>query len=126
MVVFSAYIYYMVPHSYYTDVTSYVKASALLSCVVSGVLGDVLVTQYNTTISTLMVISAICVCFGFLIGLAALRPAANNFSSLIKGKSQTNYSPLEYNVNDEQQGKFQIFFYSSSWVVLMMQMIVSL
>lgn len=72
--VFSAYVYYMVPHVYYTDITSYVKASALLSCVLSGILGDILVTQFESSLSTLMIISAVCVCLGFLIGFFALRP----------------------------------------------------
>ena len=38
--VFSAYIYYVVDPLQYERVTSYVKASALVACLLSGVLGD--------------------------------------------------------------------------------------
>eukprot|EP01035_Chromulina_nebulosa_P017180 gene17180-22696_t len=65
--VFSAYIYYAVPQSLYTDVTAYVKSSALLASLLSGVLGDLLVTQTNTSLTTLMVISAAFVCTGAFI-----------------------------------------------------------
>lgn len=51
--VFSAYIYYVVSPAQYERVTSYVKASALVASLLSGVLGD-LVSHTYTYIHTYM------------------------------------------------------------------------
>jgi hypothetical protein len=47
--VFSAYIYYVVSPSQYERVTSYVKASALVASLLSGVLGDLVSDTYIHT-----------------------------------------------------------------------------
>ena len=44
--VFYAYIYYVVSPSEYEKVTSYVKASALVASLLSGVLGDLVKLVY--------------------------------------------------------------------------------
>ena len=71
--VFSAYLYYAVSITSYTKVTSYVKASGLVACILSGVLGDILVTQANSSLNLLMIISAISVCIGFVVGIFTIK-----------------------------------------------------
>ena len=56
--VFSAYIYQVVPVHSYQKVTGYVRASGLMSTLVSGVLGDILVTQFQVDLTMLFYISA--------------------------------------------------------------------
>lgn len=70
---FSAYIYTVVPLEMYQSTTSYVKTSALLSCIISGVLGDILVTQCDTSLYTLTVISAVFVITGAALGFIVIR-----------------------------------------------------
>lgn len=70
---FSAYIYYVVNIEEYQRATSYLKSAALVSCLLSGVLGDILVVFYDTSLRTLMWISAIFVWIGFLWGLYIIR-----------------------------------------------------
>lgn len=70
---FSAYIYTVVPLEMYQSTTSYVKTSALLSCIVSGVLGDILVTQFDVSLYTLTVISAVFVIAGAVLGFFVIR-----------------------------------------------------
>lgn len=67
--IFFAYIYYVVPTVLYTDVTAYVKSSALIASMLAGILGDILVTQFSVGINVLMIISACFVCSGAFIGL---------------------------------------------------------
>lgn len=71
--VFSAYIYYVVSVDQYQLATSLVKASALMAFVLSGVLGDILVVLYDTSLQYLMWISAAFVWSGFLVGLFVIR-----------------------------------------------------
>lgn len=77
--VFSAYVYYVVPPALYQDATSYIKASALIAFVVSGILGDILVTQANTSLTVLMLISAAFVTSGAALGLFVIRPPKKMF-----------------------------------------------
>lgn len=71
--VFTAYIYYILPSTAYQDATSYIKTSALMSCLLSGILGDILVTQFNTSLRVLMIISAAFVCGGAVIGFFVIK-----------------------------------------------------
>jgi hypothetical protein len=84
--VFSAYVYYVVRADQYQAATSYIKAAALLSCVLSGILGDILVVEGHTSLRILMWISAAGVWAGFAVGLIALRPT-NKASHLSNAKT---------------------------------------
>lgn len=61
----------------YQRVTSWVKAAALTSSVLSGVLGDLLVVEWNTSLDTLMAITAVFICLGFILGLFIIRPVSH-------------------------------------------------
>ena len=75
--VFSAYVYYVVPTKDYQWATSAIKAAALISCVLAGILGDILVVEVDASLKVLMWISAAFVWAGFAVGLLVigLRPA---------------------------------------------------
>lgn len=79
--IFSAYIYYAVPVTLYTQTTSYVKTVYFLSCVLSGILGDILVTQFSCSIDILMIISAISVSVGAVVGIFVIRPVNSTFTT---------------------------------------------
>lgn len=112
--VFSAYIYYVISTEHYQYATSAIKAAALISCVVSGVLGDILVVKYNTSLTVLMWISAAFVWAGFMMGLFVIRPPRNDFAA--KGQS-SHSAPLiafKEDSNDhqsKQRTKLQIFLH---------------
>lgn len=71
--VFSAYVYYIISIENYQFATSTIKAAALVSCVVSGVLGDILVVEAKVALTVLMWISAGFVWGGFIVGLFVIR-----------------------------------------------------
>ena len=71
--IFSAYIYSVVSVSSYQRFTSYLRMSGLVSHVLSGIIGDVLVTQFYASLDVLMVISAVSVLAGAVVGLVILR-----------------------------------------------------
>ncbi len=66
-------MYYVIDIRDYQLVTSCVKSAALLSCVLSGILGDILVVEFDTSLMVLMWISAAFVWTGFFIGLFIIR-----------------------------------------------------
>lgn len=68
---------------HYQAATSYIKTAALLSCVVSGVLGDLLVVEWDISLRVLMWISGVFVWSGFLVGLYVIR-ASKSSSETIK------------------------------------------
>ncbi len=72
---FSAYVYYVVSIDHYQAATSYIKASALMACVLSGILGDILVVEWDASLLVLMWISAAFVWTGFFVGLFFIRNA---------------------------------------------------
>eukprot|EP01038_Epipyxis_sp_PR26KG_P010731 gene10731-14415_t len=67
--VFSAYVYYVIPHAHYQLATSSIKAAALVASVLAGITGDILVIEGNVSLKVLMIISAAFVCAGFVLGL---------------------------------------------------------
>jgi hypothetical protein len=67
--VFSAYVYYVVSLDDYQAGTSYIKASGLIACVLSGILGDILVFQWQISLRVLMWISGAFVWMGFFVGV---------------------------------------------------------
>ena len=71
--IFSAYIYSVVSVSSYQRFTSYLRTSGLVSHVLSGIIGDVLVTQFYALLDVLMIISAVSVLVGAVVGLVILR-----------------------------------------------------
>ena len=71
--IFGAYIYSVVSVSSYQRFTSYLKTSGLVSHVLSGIIGDVLVTQFYASLDVLMVISAVSVLVGAVVGFVILR-----------------------------------------------------
>ena len=96
--VFSAYIYYLLPSSYYYEATGYIKASALICTCVSGILGDLLVTQDHTSVKVLLIISAAFVCAGGLVGFL-----------VIKQKSSSNNTYLQQNYDTEKANDISPF-----------------
>ena len=89
--VFSAYIYYVVDFEHYQIATSYVKATALLAALVSGVLGDLLVVVWDVSLVTLLWISAACVWAGFLYGCFVIK-ASHKSRRILRVAS----GPIEY------------------------------
>lgn len=77
--------------------TSYVKASSLIAFVISGILGDVLVTQANVSIDVLMVISAIFVTSGAFLGLFIIKKS-NKSLAFISNRTDVHI--------DSSQSKF--------------------
>eukprot|EP00981_Chlorochromonas_danica_P004888 scaffold978_cov172-Ochromonas_danica.AAC.19 len=71
--VLSAYLYTFLPHELYLSATAYFKASALIACVLSGILGDLLVIEGGMSLRGLMWISAASVWLGFILGLWLLQ-----------------------------------------------------
>lgn len=92
--VFSAFVYYAVHPDHYQRATSYLKATALSSCVISGILGDLLVVLQGTSIRLLMWISAVSVWIGFVVGLGILRSQAAS-------SRQLDYSALTQELSVE-------------------------
>lgn len=85
---FSAYVYYVIGMEQYQAATSYIKTAALMACVVSGVLGDILVVEWDISLRVLMWISGVFVWTGFFVGLYVIRSSNNSFST--KSRSNTN------------------------------------
>jgi F0F1-type ATP synthase assembly protein I len=85
--VFSAYIYHIVDVEYYQSATSYLKATALLSTLLSGVLGDILVVIFNLSLEVLFWISAVMVLIGFTIGCFVIRKSNKNKIIIEKSSS---------------------------------------
>jgi hypothetical protein len=119
--VFSAYIYYVVEVDQYQAATSYVKTAALLSALLSGVLGDLLVVFAHTSLTTLMWLSAGFVWAGFALGLGILRPSnkSNKVPAPITPRHLHHFAGA---VGDEESGergaasltsRFVSFFYPS-------------
>jgi hypothetical protein len=71
--VLSAYVYYTLTPAYYQLGTSYIKATALATNVVAGVVGDLLVVVWDVSLRTLMWISAVSVCLGYIVGVFVLQ-----------------------------------------------------
>jgi len=92
---FSAYIYTVVPLEMYQSTTSYVKTSALLSCILSGVLGDILVTQFDTSLYTLTVISAVFVIAGAFLGFFVIRNPSKTLPSAEDSDASDDAVPLK-------------------------------
>ncbi|KAJ1442688.1 reduced folate carrier-domain-containing protein, partial [Ochromonadaceae sp. CCMP2298] len=67
--VLSAYVYYVLSPAYYQLGTSCIRATNLTANLLAGVCGDLLVVYGDTSLRTLMWVSAGSVCLGFLIGL---------------------------------------------------------
>jgi hypothetical protein len=97
--IFSAYIYYIVPPEYFLKATSFTKASALMSFVISGVVGDVLVTQYQVSLEILNIISTIFVCMGVLLGLFVINDSLK-FNKNEKINISKNYDEVNNNNNN--------------------------
>jgi hypothetical protein len=71
--VLSAYVYYTLTPAYYQLGTSYIKATALATNVVAGVVGDLLVVVWDVSLRALMWISAVSVCLGYIVGVFVLQ-----------------------------------------------------
>jgi hypothetical protein len=71
--VLSAYVFYTLSPAYYQLGTSYIKATALATNVVAGVVGDLLVVVWDVSLRTLMWISAVSVCLGYIVGVFVLQ-----------------------------------------------------
>lgn len=65
-------MYYVIPAKDYQFATSAIKAAALISCVLSGILGDILVVEADSSLKVLMWISAAFVWAGFAEGLIVI------------------------------------------------------
>lgn len=72
--VLAAYVYYSLTPAYYQLGTSYIKATSLATNVVAGVIGDLLVVEGGVSLRTLMWISAVSVCIGYVVGVVVLQP----------------------------------------------------
>ncbi len=75
--------------------TSYIKASALMACVLSGILGDILVVEWDASLLVLMWISAAFVWTGFFVGLFFIRNAhpVNHDKFMMKINHVANIHP---------------------------------
>lgn len=76
-IVFTAYVYCVIPVDLYQVYTSYIKVSSLVAIVLSNMLADILVSYAGTAnhpfdLTTLFTISAIFVCLGVAFGLYIL------------------------------------------------------
>lgn len=134
--VFSAYVYYVVPTKEYQYATSAIKAAALISCVLSGILGDMLVVEEDASLKVLMWISAAFVWAGFAVGLLVigLRPATviNTETSatvpLLSESSKEEASCNGHRPARPQTSKVALFAHQLRclWIVLQSRTVLSL
>jgi len=73
--IFYAYVFYAVPTGFFQIALSACRTSALVSCLIASVLGDLLVTQADTPLTVLQIISCVSVCAGALLGCFVLSPS---------------------------------------------------
>ena len=73
--IFYAYIFYAIEPRLFQIALSTCRASALVSCLVASILGDLLVTQGNVPLTSLQIISCVAVCCGALLGFFVILPS---------------------------------------------------
>ena len=78
----------------YQAATSCIKTSAFVSHLLSGVLGDVLVTQFDVNIKSLFYISTVFVTIGMIIGLFVIRPVEVIYRADGKVQRSTLTAPI--------------------------------
>lgn len=113
----------MVKAEDYQFATSTIKAAALLSCLVSGVLGDILVVEFQASLTVLTWISAVFVWAGFLVGLFVIRPATDTKTQsqsvltqlddveMDTSRTQRQHIPLEEEQLSSKLSKMHIFLH---------------
>ena len=74
--IFYAYVFYAVSKEHFQVAMSSSRSAALVSSLVASVLGDLLVVEGGTPLTTLQWISAACVCCGALLGVLIIQPSA--------------------------------------------------
>ena len=99
--IFVAYVYYAMPSSIYQTATSCIKASAFISHLLSGLLGDILVTQFEVDIKILFYISTVFVTFGMIIGLYIIRPVEVMYNSDGTVRRSTLTIPIMEHMTEE-------------------------
>lgn len=73
--IFYAYIFYSVTTDMFQTTMSMTRTSALVSCLVASILGDLLVTQASVPLTDLQVISCVMVCIGAALGYFVILPS---------------------------------------------------
>lgn len=74
--IFYAYVFYAVPTDMFQTAMSTCRTSALISCLIASILGDLLVTQADTPLTVLQIISCVFVCFGAALGFVVIQPSS--------------------------------------------------
>lgn len=129
---FSAYVYYVVPTKDYQWATSAIKAAALISCVLSGILGDILVVEGDASLKVLMWISAAFVWAGFAVGLLVigLRPATETNATvpLLSESSKEEASSSDQRPVRPSSSKVALFAHQLRclWIVLQSRTVLTL
>lgn len=80
--IFYAYVFYAVSKEHFQVAMSSTRSAALVSSLVASVLGDLLVVEGDTALTTLQWISAVCVCLGALLGVLIIQPSAKTHQYL--------------------------------------------
>lgn len=100
--IYMAFVLKVLPLSYYQTATSLVKTSGHISHMTSGILGDILVAQLGTSLTTLFIISTVSVSLAFLLSLFIIVP--------VEGAKLTNMNNSDANFDDNNNGNKNNFF----------------
>ena len=73
--IFYAYVFYVFPTHMFQVALSTCRSSALISCLVASILGDLLVTQGDVPLTVLQIISCVAVCCGAFLGFFVILPS---------------------------------------------------
>lgn len=138
--VFSAYIYHVFPSSMYQEATryvqiallaylypmiqfwcvSYTRASQLLSTMVSGILGDILVIQFDVDLTALFYISAVSVTAGIVIGYFSIIRLQGETRSIEEGRTWYEYTAVcydQYVLMKNSLSSIYILTFTIWWIV---------
>ena len=103
-----AYIYHVISDENYQIATSYLTSSALLSSLFAGIVGDYLVINCHFSLNILMIISAVFVCAGGLVGIFILQPININSRASSRSVHGGLNTAIKIKMETKVKGKIKI------------------